>query len=98
MGKYIVTVMTKPKDGKDEEFRNWYKHIHIPELLKLPGFISGNRYYSVKAELPYMAIYEIETEDIQKTMDCFQNNSPNLTWSNALDMDSIQSQVYEVLE
>jgi hypothetical protein len=66
---YRFLVLTRPVEGHDDAFNEWYTNRHLKELLALPGFISVQRFKMVVgAQLPegthpYMAIYEIETDD-----------------------------------
>jgi len=100
MNKYFLTVTASAKTGKDEKFRNWYKNIHIPELLQIPGFIKGTRYYSENPEVktPYLTVYEIESSDIQVTMGKMQERSKDMTRSEAIDEHSVSLQIYRMLD
>jgi hypothetical protein len=68
MPKGVLIVMTEPLEGKDEEFNEWYDNVHIPELLKVPGFAAAQRFAAVpwtKGELPpraYLTLYEFDTD------------------------------------
>jgi hypothetical protein len=55
------------KEGRDDEFNQWYFLQHIPDVLQIPGFITANRFRISDAQLPgmrppwkYLIIYEIE--------------------------------------
>ena len=46
-------------------------HIHLPDLLALDGVISARRFKKVRGirtDWPYVATYEIETDDIDRVM------------------------------
>jgi hypothetical protein len=43
------------------EFNAWYDEQHIPEILKVPGFISARRFKSANGD-SFIAVYEIEGE------------------------------------
>ena len=65
----VETVCTNPSREKD--YNHFYDDFHLPDVLSTPGFLSARR-YAVK-ELrngrgKYLAVYEIETADIDKTM------------------------------
>jgi hypothetical protein len=68
MPKGVLIVLTDPLEGKDEEFNEWYDNVHIPELLKVPGFAAAQRFVAVpwmKGELPerrYLTLYEFDTD------------------------------------
>lgn len=72
MGRWLLMVGTNCKDEtRDSEFNHWYDTIHIPDVLSSPGFKSAARYLAKdpeKGKGKYLAIYEIETEDIKKTL------------------------------
>ena len=72
MYRWINIVETDCVDSsREEEFNDWYDNIHLPDVFQSPGFISATR--CVIAEQregrgKYLTIYEIETDDIDKTM------------------------------
>lgn len=73
MEKWLVIVETNCKDAtRDAEFNHWYDTVHIPDVLSFPDHKSAARYI-LKDPTPgkgkYIAIYEIETDDIKKTME-----------------------------
>jgi hypothetical protein len=56
---------------REAEYNDWYDTIHIPDVLKTPGFVRARRYQTKDfrdGRGKYMAIYDIETDDIEKTM------------------------------
>lgn len=76
MEKHVFVVLTNPVAGREEEFNDWYDKEHVSDIVNVPGFQSGQRYRfsSVQRDKPphpysYMALYEIETDDLQGTMD-----------------------------
>jgi hypothetical protein len=76
MPKYTFVVMTNPVDGKEAEFNEWYNSNHIPDVLNVPGFVSGHRFRLADAQMggeasrayKYLALYEIETDDLAATL------------------------------
>ena len=82
MEKWVYAVYSVCQSpGREKEFHDWYNKIHIPDILKIPGFKRANR-YEIK-EPPeeqgkYLALYSIETEDINKTMALLQDTIPKL--------------------
>lgn len=71
MAKWFYQVQTACTDpAKEDEFNEWYDNTHIPDLLKADGFECATRYANndvVPGEGKYLAIYEVESDDIQKT-------------------------------
>lgn len=70
MPKYVMIVQSKAKPGRDAEYDRWYDTVHLGEILALPGVTSGQRFdlrtsMMGEAGLPCLAIYRIETDDLQ---------------------------------
>jgi hypothetical protein len=70
MPKFMMIAFTTPTEGQEEEFNAWYNETHVPELLAVPGFVSGKRLKVVGGTLPegvswqYLAVYEIEADEL----------------------------------
>ncbi|GHB73376.1 hypothetical protein GCM10010377_74770 [Streptomyces viridiviolaceus] len=93
MPKYTYVVLTNPVDGKEDEFNDWYTNTHVHDALKVPGFVAAQRFKladAQRAESPYpwryLAIYELETDDLQKSVDALAErfNTPAMVISEAL--------------
>ena len=75
MEKHIFIVFTNAKDGQEAEFNDWYTNRHVGDVLKIPGIVSATRYELSDFQRPtphpwkYMAIYEIETDDLKSVSD-----------------------------
>ncbi len=72
MGKYMLLVGMKVTDPSNEaEFNTWYNNTHFPDVLENPNFIRATRWEHTAPkpdDAKYLALYEIETDDIQATM------------------------------
>lgn len=72
MAKWILLAYTDCVDkSKDDKFNEWYDKIHLPDVLKLPGFVSATRCVNINPAVrkdKFLAIYEVESEDIQKSL------------------------------
>jgi hypothetical protein len=72
MEKWVYAVHSVCQSpGREKEFHEWYDKIHIPDILKIPGFRRTTRYdirEPAEGQGKYLALYKIETEDIDKTM------------------------------
>ena len=70
MAKWVMVVATNCADSSREaEFTEWYDKIHVPDILKTPGFVRANRYEAIEpseSEAKFLAVYEIEAEDIDE--------------------------------
>jgi hypothetical protein len=80
MPKAKFVVYTRPKSpDHEDEYNKWYDKTHIPELRTLPGFVDARRFKrssattgpeGVDSSLPeYMAIYDLEADDLQAVFD-----------------------------
>jgi len=82
MEKWIYAVYTVCADpSKEAEFHDWYNNTHMPDLLKTPGMVRATRYEiaePVEGEGKYLALYEIESDDIGKTMEGMGKNVAGL--------------------
>ncbi len=68
MPKYVFIAASAAKDGRDDEYNKWYDEEHFDDICALPGVKSGRRFNAspsspMETPAPYLAIYEIETDD-----------------------------------
>jgi hypothetical protein len=76
MGRYKLLVLTNAVKGRDDEFNRWYDNQHIPDALDVPGYVTAQRFHLADVQMAgaphsqwrYLAIYEIETNDLKATM------------------------------
>ena len=76
MGRYKLLVLTNAVNGRDDEFNQWYNNQHIPDALDVPGYVAAQRFRIADVQMAgapasqwrYLAIYEIETDDLKATM------------------------------
>jgi hypothetical protein len=71
MVSYKFVVFTNAKPGRDEDYNQWYEGQHFPDVLKVPGFVSAQRFGLADEQRSedarawkYLALYDIETDDI----------------------------------
>ncbi len=66
MANAILCVESNPSSPeREDEYNRWYNEVHLGEVVALPGFVSARRFEPVDADGPYVAIYEIESDDPQ---------------------------------
>ena len=64
MANQIMLVMTEAVAGMEDEYNEWYTNVHLPEVLRVPGVESAQRFVAdssqEKAAHPrkYLTIYE----------------------------------------
>lgn len=69
--KYKMMVLTSAVDGRDKEFNDWYQNTHLKQIVGIKSIVSAQR-FRFNANIvpgsenppPYLAIYEIESDDI----------------------------------
>lgn len=69
MKKFISIALTNAADGREDDYTAWYENQHMPDVLAIPGIQSAQRFRIAeqsrqKLGYRYMAIYEVETDDI----------------------------------
>lgn len=73
MNKWLFIVESNCTDPDHEaDFNKWYNTIHLPDMLELPDVVGADRYENIDprdGEAKYVALYEIESDDIQKTIE-----------------------------
>jgi hypothetical protein len=88
MAKGIMLVESWPSSpDREDEYNAWYDEIHLPQLLTLDGIVSARRLRPVDGKGPYVAIYELEGDDLQAILDNMIANAGQLHMSDALQLD-----------
>ena len=86
MAKGIIYVETYPSSpDREQEYNTWYDEVHLPELVAIDGITSARRLRPVNGEGPYVALYEIEGDDLQAVLQGM--SGAKLTMSSALQLD-----------
>jgi len=72
MAKWLQVIETNCSNAaRESEFNEWYDKTHLPDVLETPGFVRAIRYENTKpseGQAKFLAIYEIETDDIDGFM------------------------------
>lgn len=62
----LCLVFSNPVEGRDAEFNDWYSQRHLPDVLRVPGYLSAQRFSLQSGEggpppsWRYLAIYEVD--------------------------------------
>jgi hypothetical protein len=91
LARYKLIALSNAKDGREEEFNDWYDKVHLPDMLKVPGVISGERFVNVfPAAHKFIAIYEVETESLEALAAEIQTRAgtDRMVVSDALDVET----------
>jgi hypothetical protein len=60
-----MVVQSRPVSAeREDEYNDWYDNTHIPEILAIPGFVGVRRYKVPGPEPVYLAICDIEADDL----------------------------------
>lgn len=102
MPRYKMIALTRPVEGREDDFNAWYQNVHLVELCAMPG-VTGAQRYKLAAPLqgyderPYLAIYDIECDDIRTTLGAIgaASASGKMTQSDAADSASAYTVVFE---
>jgi len=103
MARYTYVVMTNAVEGQDDELNTWYDNQHIHDVLKVAGFKSAQRLKLAHAvtkppvKHQYLALYEIETDDLNKTLAAFDAHvaAGGVPMSGALDTKGVYAVYFE---
>lgn len=75
MPKGLMLVMTNVSDpAGEDDFNQWYDNVHLSDVLETPGIKKATRYQLATGRVregrgKYLAIYEIEADDLAAVMD-----------------------------
>ncbi|MFI7194233.1 hypothetical protein [Nocardia nova] len=70
MARGILYVETRPSaPQRTAEYHSWYDETHLREVVAMDGFVSGRRLEPVADDGPFVALYEIEADDLQAVVD-----------------------------
>ena len=104
MAKYTFLALTNPVAGKENEFNEWYDKHHIPDVVNVPGFVSGQRFRLTDSQFggeaskafKYLALYEIETDDIDATIKELRarGGTADIVPTDALDAKSVATYMF----
>lgn len=75
MARYNLFAFTNAVPGREDEFNDWYTNVHLADVLKLPGVEAAQRFRMSDVQhrsgpypYTYMAVYEIDIEDLNVTL------------------------------
>lgn len=106
MPRYTFLAFTNPTPGKEDEYNKWYEEHHLKDVIQCPGFVSARRFRladtqfefnTIKPPYQYMALYEIETDDIQASLQEIvkRAGTADMVMIDAIDMSNLFAPVYQ---
>jgi hypothetical protein len=103
MARHILVVHTSPVEGREIEYNQWYDNVHIPDVLTVESVVSARRFKAQPSvhdelpDLPYLAIYEIESESLSQAMETLREGAKTWVMSDALDQSGMYAFAYTEL-
>lgn len=102
MPRYKMLVLSRPIEGREDEYNDWYQNTHLKQIVAIPGFVSAQRFkiaVNMRGDdgYPYAAIYEIETDDVDGARKALEEAAINgsIERSQAFDYDSVYASIYQ---
>ena len=65
---YVYIVKTDIAGDIEQDFNDWYDQEHAPALASVPGCSRARRFLAVDGQPKYMAVYEIDSPDVIKSV------------------------------
>lgn len=108
MATYLLLVYTCPVPGREDEYHAWYNGTHLAEVLTVPGFTAGRR-FAVEPPLAfetgqwsdgenrYVAVFTVETDDIDATMTTFDDMRAQFASSPAIDLETVHFELLRAI-
>lgn len=95
MKRCTIVALTNATPGREQEFNDWYDNQHVHDVLKVPGFVSAQRFACEDVpgfpapKYKYCALFEVEGENPgQSVVELFsRHGTPELPASDAMDPD-----------
>ncbi|KKO62558.1 hypothetical protein VM94_04635 [Janthinobacterium sp. KBS0711] len=77
----ILFVWTSADPEHERDFNRWYDREHVEERVRIPGFVSGTRYQSVRGPRKYLGLYRTVSLGAFQTPDYFKAFGQQTPWS-----------------
>ena len=90
MPRHVLVVLTNAVDGRHDDFNTWYEDVHLGDVLGVEGFTAAQRFRLAERQMvedrsyEYLAIYEIDEEDLGTALDALRGSSGSMVISDAL--------------
>ncbi len=102
MPRYKMLTMSRPTEGREDEYNDWYQNVHLQEIVALDGFRTARRYRLAKEMreegiYPYVAVYEVDAPDADAAVTELTTaaREGRINMSEAIDRGDIYAAVYE---
>jgi hypothetical protein len=102
--KYKMMLFTKPVEGRENEYHDWYQNTHLKDVVNVKSVKSAQRFRLSMNIVPgsadppqFLAIYDIETDDIGRVLKDMAELAKNggMDVPDTMAKDGIIGAVYE---
>jgi hypothetical protein len=85
---YLETRAVSP--DREAEYHKWYNDTHLAEICSVDGIVSARRFAPTDGDGPFIAIYELECDDLDAVVDRLGElgRSGKMSSLELLDMDT----------
>lgn len=101
MPKFAFLVLSNPVEGREDEYNDWYDNQHLPDLVRLDGFVGAQRFLLADGDSPYkyMAIYDVDAQSPEAAMETMNKvrGTPDMPMSDSLDRNCLLKAFYREL-
>jgi hypothetical protein len=75
VARRILLVFSNPRDGREDEYNDWYTNHHLAQILAIEGFRRAQRFRLADARMTrdaadapwrYLAVYEVEDDALER--------------------------------
>jgi hypothetical protein len=82
--------LSNVRDGRHDEFNDWYDHVHLKDVLAVDGVIGARRFkLSGDDQWSYLALYDLDCNDPQRVVQelLSRAGTDRMPLSDAFDLD-----------
>ena len=90
MSRHVLVVLTNPAEGREDEYNKWYDEVHLREVLGIDGCAAAQRFKLSEPQImedrsfSYLALYEIDAEDVGAALSALSAGAGTMEISGAL--------------
>ena len=97
MAIHQLLVFTRPVAGREPEYHRWYDDVHLAEVLGVAGFVAARR-YATDDPTRFVAVYTVDSDDVDATMRLFDERRAHFRPTPALDGSTVEFQLLRSLD
>jgi hypothetical protein len=95
MAKYVLILNSAAKPGRADEYSDWCRNQHFPDILRIPGVTGAKRYRfmgkSGDEQARFVSIFDLDCDDPQEILNEMRqrNGTPAMPVSDSYDPTSV---------